>query len=473
MACLRCEDAAYIRRMNEQQKLPDQVIAGRVRVEDSWIRGEVWVTGESISAVFPGVDPSKTPGVSRVDVGDAFVLPGAIDSHVHSLSYGGEGVAAATRSAAAGGVTTVVEMPFDVPDPINTLDRLHAKQDMVANEAAVDVAILGTLAPDGGWREAEAMSAAGAVGYKVSLYLTDPHRFPRINDLELLNVMNAVKDAGGTLCIHAENNEIVHGLSDQQDPHDTDPRVHLRTRPPVSETLGVVVALEEAAYTGVRLHLCHLSLPRGAELVSWYKGQGTNASLETCPHYLTFSEDDMMKQRARLKINPPLRPKDAVESLWNELRAGQIDIVSSDHAPWPLEMKTKKYILENASGVPGVETLPTLVLGQALQRDPSLSLFNAALDAITITPARRFGLSSRKGSLGVGKDADIMVFQPGDQAIDGSAQHSNAGWSPYDGLRPGGAVTHVFSRGTLIYSAADGLNVTPGRGEILTRDEVK
>jgi allantoinase len=181
----------------------------------------------------------------------------------------------------------------------------------------------------------------------------------------------------------------------------------------------------------------------------------------------------MMKQRAKLKINPPLRPTTAVEGLWKELGEGRIDIVSSDHAPWPLAMKTKDYILENASGVPGVETLPTLVLGQALRRDPSLVLFNAALDAMTIAPAQRFGLSSRKGSLGVGKDADIMVFQPGEQAIDGSAQHSNAGWSPYDGLQPGGAVTHVFSRGSLIYSAADGLDVTPGRGEILTRDDVR
>jgi allantoinase len=431
----------------------------------------VWISGGLVAAVKPTVDPAATPGVERVDVGEAFVLPGVIDAHVHCLSHTGEGVRAATSAAAAGGVTTIIEMPFDKAGPINNLDRLHAKQDMVNDEALIDVALLGTLAPDGGWRNAEGLVGDGAVGFKISLFLTDPQRFPRISDLELLSVMAAITEAGSTLCVHAENNEIIKGLiAREPEPGDTDPFAHIRTRPPISETLAVLTALEVAAEKGTALHLCHLSLPRSIDLAGWYQQQGTNVTMETCPHYLTFTQDDMNVQRGHLKINPPLRPLTAREGMWDRLGDGRIAVISSDHAPWPLEFKDHERMLENHSGVPGVETLVAVTLGQALARDPSLRLFNAAVKALTETPAQRFGLQAHKGSLAPGKDADITVFSPGPQAIDGSALHSNAGWSPYDGFAPGGVVSHAFSRGKLVWSTAAGLLAKAGDGEILTRN---
>jgi allantoinase len=453
---------------------PHTIVAGRLRRSDgSWGPGEVWITGERILAVHEEpVVAEGTAGAAarRFDLGEAFLLPGAVDAHVHSLSHHGEGVRAATRAAAAGGVTTIVEMPFDGPGPINSRDRLLAKQDLVADEAHVDVALLGTMSPNGGWREAEALAENGVVGFKVSLFLTDAHRFPRIDDFELLSVMRAAAATGRTLCTHAENNEIVKALlAEETAGRPTDPQAHTRTRPPVSETLGVLTALEVAANEGSALHVCHLSLPRSIDLVRWYQSQGVDVTLETCPHYLTFTEEDLDVQRGRLKINPPLRTAADREGLWSRIEAGDVGVISSDHAPWPTELKDHEHMLDNHSGVPGVETLMAVTLGRALRRDDTLAAFGKAVDALTLGPARRFGLDAEKGSLTAGKHADLAVFTPGDSAIDGSSLHSNAGWSPYDGIAPGGSITHTFSRGELVWGPGTGLTSTDGRGRILTR----
>ena len=446
---------------------PDLVVAGLVRIADVWQPGEVWVADGRISGLLRAADAPSTTA-RRLDVGANFVLPGAVDAHVHSLSHAGEGVRAATRAAAAGGVTTIVEMPFDGPGPINTVDRLRAKQDLVQREALIDVALLATLSPGGGWRRADELVSEGAVGFKVSLFDTDPARFPRIDDRELLDVMKAVGGTGRTLCVHAENNEIVKALLREESaaPAD-DSQAHSRSRPPVSETLGILTAMEIAATSGNALHLCHLSLPRSVDLASWYMSQGVNISIETCPHYLTFTHEDLDTQRGRLKINPPLRGRADREGLWERLEEGSVSILSSDHAPWPLAQKDRDRILDNHSGIPGVETLVSMSLGQAVARGPET--FDRTVDAITIGPARRFGLDRTKGSLDVGKDADVTVFSVNSDArIDGSSLHSNANWSPYDGHQPGGVVSLTISRGTVVWHAGSGLAGSDGRGRLVS-----
>lgn len=446
------------------------IVAGRIPLADGgWGRGEVWIDGETISAVFEDENPPASLDVPRLDVGDAFVLPGAVDAHVHCLSHAGEGVRGATAAAAAGGVTTIVEMPFDAAGPINSAERLARKQDLVSDEAIVDVALLGTLAPGGGWREADTLASGGVVGFKVSLFDTDVHRFPRISDDELLDVMSAVADTGRTLCTHAENNEVVKALLRKEAAAPAgDPHAHSRSRPPVSETLGVLTALEVAADRAAALHLCHMSLPRSVSLVRWYQEQGVDVSLETCPHYLTYTQSDLALQHGRLKINPPLRSAQDRAGMWELVLGGQVEVISSDHAPWPLEHKTHERILENHSGVPGVETLVAVTLGGALSRDPDLTTFRRVVDAMTIAPARRFGLDHVKGSLEPGKDADVMVFEPSADALDEGRLHSNAGWSPYHGLRPGGRVTHTIARGRRVWDAAAGLSAVAGRGQVVS-----
>ena len=449
------------------------IVRGKIRTETGdWRRGEVRIAGETILTVreLDANGEGAAAGTAEViDVGDAFVLPGAVDAHVHSLSHHGEGIDAATSSAAAGGVTTILEMPFDHSGPINSRDRLLAKQDLANDEARIDIGLLGTLAPGGGWREADTLAENGAVGFKVSLFDTNAFRFPRISDRELLDVMAAVRGAGRTLCVHAENNEIIKArIQEELDAGSNDPQVHTRTRPPVSETLGALTAMEVAAETGAALHLCHLSLPRSVDLLRWYREQGADITMETCPHYLTFTSGDLDEQRGRLKINPPLRSSEDREGLWQRLASGDIPVISSDHAPWPTELKDKERMLDNSSGAPGVQNVVAVALGGALRRNPSGALFAQIVDALTLAPARRYGLDDRKGSLAPGKDADVIVFDPSrDTTIEAATQLSNAGWTPYAGYAPGGQVTHTISRGQVVYTTDAGLTVAAGRGRLL------
>lgn len=447
-------------------------VLGRVKLPDgSYGDGAVWLDGDTIKEVTQGrPDPAQLDGHRVIDVGDAFVLPGAVDAHVHCYSALEEGMAAASASAAAGGVTTIVEMPFDADGPVNNLERLRRKFDLVDSEAVGDVAVLGTLAPGGGWREAAALAEHGVVGFKLSLFHTDPNRFPRIDDAELLDAFGAIAETGLTVCVHAENNEIVQKLSAESAGADPfDPLTHVRTRPPVSETLGVLTAMELAHARGTRLHLCHMSVPRAIDLAAWFRANGTDVTAETCTHYLTFTADDMATQGARLKINPPLRSAEDREGMWQRVASGDIQLLTSDHAPWPLARKTNPEILKNASGAPGVELLPTMCLGEALRRDPSPEgLFDRVVTALTSAPADRYGFGHRKGRLEPGHDADIMVFNPDATfVVSAEGQHSNAGWTPYEGLHPGGRVTLALSRGEVVWDASTGHVGQRGRGRLV------
>lgn len=448
-------------------------VSGRTRRSDgSYGPGVVWFDEGRVTGLTEGC-PAPAEALERqiLDVGSAYVLPGAIDAHVHSYSNPYEGLEAATRSAAAGGVTTIVEMPFDVSGPINSLERLESKKELTRRAAVVDVALLGTLAPGGGWRLAGDLADAGVVGFKLSLFDTDAFRFPRIDDSELRDAFGAIAQTGLTVCVHAENNEIVKKLSSEMAAADPfDPLTHVRTRPPVTETLGVLTAAEIAREAGVRLHLCHMSTPRAIDIASWFRASGTDITAETCPHYLVFTIEDMQRQGGRLKINPPIRTREELEGLWQRLESGDIQLLTSDHAPWPLSRKTDREILKNASGVPGVETLPTVCLSEALKRDPSpQGLFDTVVRALTCIPADRYGFGDRKGRLAPGYDADIMVFDPDvEYTISDEDMHSHAGWTPYAGITIPGRVILTLSRGEVVWDASSGKVGEPGRGRIVS-----
>lgn len=451
----------------------DSAVIGKIAdAKGNYRRGAVLISGEKIVDVIYGDDPlSSVEARHVVDGGDAFLLPGFVDAHVHCYSEEGEGIDAATRAAAAGGVTTIIEMPFDASGPVKNAEVLKQKQSIVYDEANVDVALLGTLWPGGGWREADSMVEAGAIGFKVSTFHTDSNRFPRTSDAELLNTMAAIAANNTTLCVHAENNEIVQDLSAQaQKENPFDPMTHVITRPPVSESLGVLTAMEIAADRGAALHLCHMSIPRAIKLAQWWRNDGADITLETCPQYLMFTEDDMNTHGARLKVNPPLRSREHVDGLWDGVRRGLVPVISSDHAPWHLDKKSNPEVLKNSSGVPGVQTLGIVPLGQALKDDPNPSgEFHNVVQAISEGPANRFGLGDRKGRIAIGYDADLVLYNPDrDFEITDDEQKSNAGWTPFAGLRPGGRVEKTILRGREIYSAQTG-QVSSGSGELQTR----
>jgi allantoinase len=364
-------------------------------------------------------------------------------------------------------VTTVIDMPYDVGAPVVSPEVLATKREKVLSEAVVDVALLGTVRPGTAGIDVGPLVEAGAVGFKLSLFGTDPHRFPRIPDDQFLEVLDAIREHESVACVHAENEEIIKPLlARARESGSSAPLEHCRSRPPVSETQAVLTALEFARETTSFLHLCHLSLARSVDLARCYAAEGLRVSTETCPHYLRFSEDDMARQGGRLKINPPLRAAAEVAGLWDRLCAGAIDVVASDHAPWPLSDKTRPVIFDNHSGAPGTETLVAVLAAGLLERGQSLS---ALCELVAASPARIFGISHAKGSLTPGLDADVMAFDPGKPfTLDEADLHSNAGWSPYHGITFPGRVVLTVSRGEVVW---DGSRVfrAAGRGRVVER----
>jgi allantoinase len=372
------------------------------------------------------------------DYGDALLLPGAVDVHVHTRSYAEEGIERCTRAAAAGGVTTIVDMPYDATGPVDSLAAFQSKVADVRREAVIDVALWATVPPRGEITEVTDLVDAGAAAFKLSTFETHPERFPRIPDGQLLRAFAAIARAGGLAGVHAENDEIVRAgiAAEQAAGHGADPLAHARSRPPVAEHEAIARCLELTRATGVRLHICHVSTRRGVQLVERARADGVDVSAETCPHYLLLDESELARRGGEAKINPPLRTA--------PLPADGLDLVSSDHVGWPPERKHGPDIFALASGAPGVELIVPLVhdaLGAA-----------ALVRLVSEGPARRFGLWPRKGSLAPGADADILVLDPSAEwVIDPARLVTAAGWSPYSGRHVRGRVIAVFSRGRQVW----------------------
>ncbi|HKI93618.1 MAG TPA: amidohydrolase family protein [Gaiellaceae bacterium] len=450
--------------MTGQQEHFDLIVRGRLALPGREpAPGLLGVVGGRIAAVARYDAPLA--GAAELDAGEAIVLPGVVDVHVHTRSFAGEGIEAATRAAAAGGVTTIVDMPYDADGMVADPDAFAAKAADVEREALVDVGLWATVPPHGPLEHVAELVRAGACGFKLSTFETDPVRFPRIPDDQLYAAFRAVAAAGGLVGVHSENDEIVRALvAAERAAGRVDPLAHARSRPPVAETEAIARCLELAHATGVRLHLCHVTLGRGVELARRARGDSVDVSAETCPHYLVLDESDLERRGGEAKINPPLRPQAAVEALWRALEGGELRIVSSDHVGWPAERKQGDDIFALSSGAPGLEVeLPLLHDAFRARGLPLALLTHVTAEA----PARRFGLWPAKGALRVGADADLVLLDPDERwTVDPEQLVTPAGWSPYAGRVLRGRVREVLARGETIFR--DGRVIAaPGRGAFL------
>jgi allantoinase len=439
----------------------DLVVSGTLALPDGrLVDGEVGVTDGRITAI---TGPGLLIGADRVDAGRSLVLPGVVDAHVHTRSEPAEGLTRATTAAAAGGVTTVVDMPYDDPTPISTVAAFLAKVAAVDREAITDVALWATIAKTGGLDEIEELVSAGACGFKVSTFETHPIRFPSIPDGELYLAMQRIKAAGSLIAFHAENDDLVRRLSSRLEAGGrADASAHAAGRPPVAETEAVGRALELALATGVRVHIVHATVERAFKLVQRARGDGVDATAETCLHYLLMDEDELIKQGARAKINPPLRSRIEVERLWQLLAAGEVAYVTTDHVGWTRSRKETRSIFDAKSGVPALELFLPLFFHEAVnKRHFSVGRLTQLLSE---NPARRLGLWPQKGGLTIGADADLVVFDPTRSwRVDEARLLTAAGWSPYHGRDVVGAVQAVFVRGRSVFARGE-LAAPAGQG---------
>ncbi len=413
--------------------------------------GAVGVVDGKVAGLYAsaGVAPAAK---ETVDATGSLVYPGMVDAHVHCHSNQAETIELATQAAAAGGVTTILDMPYDIGAPVNTVEIFRAKVAEIGRVARVDVAMLATLRKQAEADEVAPLVREGACGFKMSVYETDPNRFPRIDDHVLWQVLPAIAKSGVPVGFHGEIDLIIEDLiARAKRAGQTYPLAHYETRPPVSETLAILKLLELAYWTKVKLHVFHTSQPRSVEMVQWFKAQGVDVSVETCPHYLLLdAEKDLPRVKGFAKINPSILKQPERDGLWGHLLAGRVDIISSDHAPWLPERKNKENIFENSSGAPGLETsLPLMHDALVAKRGQDPSVVARLLCG---NPAKRFGLGVRKGRIALGADADFAILDPRKPfTVEAKKSYSSAKWSPYDGWTTQGRVTRTILRGRTIF----------------------
>ncbi len=442
----------------------DLIVRGDLVLPDRILRGGYLAVKDG---VIGAVGVGEAPDAPRaLDARDKLIFPGLIDGQVHAGSAEGiEGLRDATIAAAAGGVTTVVDMPFDEPMPVNTPDLLATKIARLEEIATVDVALYANPRKGAGTDGILEMAEGGVCAFKVSTYEYHPVRFPRFDTGELFQLFPVIRETGLSVSFHNEDPYIVQFLTAQLHAERRNtPDSHGASRPPVAELVANVGVFEIARVTGVRCHIVHSSLARGFDHVRRYREDGVRATGETCVQYLTFTEDDVMRLAGRLKQNPPIRSAEEVEALWEKVVADEVDFVSSDHVAWPLTRKSDPDMFKNGSGVPGLETLfAALYTGMVTDRGLTPSRVAALLAE---RPARHFGLYPQKGALIPGADADFAVVDPTAWTFDAANMASAVKWSPYDGMTFGARVTDTYLRGQPVFENGR-VTGAPGDGQFV------
>jgi len=444
--------------------MADQVFVGTVVQPDRLVEdGYVLVGDGLVQAIGTGPIPAgeKYGGAGFV------VLPGAIDSQVHSRSQKGqEDFIWSTRSAAAGGVTTIVDMPYDDGCLIATAERFRDKMTEAGKQARVDFALFATVAPEDGAARIGELVDAGAAAFKFSTFGTHPTRFPRIPPQTLYSCFRLIGQRGLMAGIHNENDEMVRAfIAEVEASGITDYRAHGLSRPPITEAVADAEVFEIGAGAGCPVHIVHSSIARGYEMAAAYRSQGHEATIEACIHYLTLDEEnDVRRLGGKAKINPPLRSRREVEAIWQHLANGNVTVVSTDHVSWSEERKTDPNMLKNASGVPGLEVLYPLLLKGLTERH--LPLTHAAR-LLAHNPAKLFRIADRKGALAIGREADITLARRDLYRYRAADSGNNyVAWSPYDGIELPFRVVATFQRGRCV--AADGkVSGAPGQGQFV------
>jgi dihydroorotase len=437
-----------------------RIVGGTLVVGGELVRAGLGIKDGRVAVV--ATEPWLPDAAETIDATGRYVLPGAIDAHLHTRDPGRpelEDFETATMSAAIGGVTSVIDMPgTDVP-MLRDVAALENKIRVVSGRAYVDFALRGAVLIDN-LDEIAALAEAGVVAYKVLMGKST--YTPIVPDGVLLDAFRRVAATGRLMGVHAENNFLIDFLTDElkrQGRHDV--LAHYDSRPGYVEAEAAQRAILYARVAGNRLHIHHIGAAEVADQLRMAKSAGQDVTGETCPHYLILTTEDYERLGMVAKVNPSIKTPAARDGLWRALLDGTIDTLASDHAPHSEEEKLKPSVWDALAGFPGVETLVPLMLTEvAAGRLPITRL----VDATAVRPARLYGLWPRKGALALGSDADVIVVDTGHQwTIEDRRLHSRTRVTPFDGRSVCGRVDVTLVRGMVV--ARDGEVVGRPRGE--------
>jgi allantoinase len=395
------------------------------------IRGpdcDLALDGPEIVAVGPELEVAAA---EVIDARRLLVLPGAVDAHVHFNDPGRadwEGWATGTAAAAAGGTTTVLDMPLNAHPPTVDAAAFRAKLEAAEAAAVTDFGLWGGLVP-GNVRCLAELAELGVVGFKAFMSASGIDDFEAVDDVTLYDGMAEAARLRLPVAVHAENAQLVSRV-----PAGRGWRDWCESRPALAELEAIERAVLFAAETRCSLHVVHVSTARGVRIVAEARARGVDVTCETCPHYLVFADEDLERLGAIGKCAPPLRPLGEVEALRAEL--GSVDLLASDHSPSPAALKQGDDFFAIWGGISGCQSLLPNVLTEGLP-----------LELVTSRPAERFGLA-RKGRLEAGYDADIVLVEPGAEwelaAGELRYRHQH---SPYVGRRFRGRIIRTLVRG--------------------------
>ncbi|MEY8338073.1 allantoinase AllB [Lachnospiraceae bacterium 62-35] len=376
------------------------------------------------------------------------VLPGAIDTHAHlslheDFDYG-------TKSAARGGVTTVLEMPLSrlMPNIVNG-QLFEQCKEFIENTAHVDIALWGALMPEN-LDQMDVLYQKGCVAYKA--FLSDPgDGYSGMDDYSMLQAMEKNAQLGSRIGIHCENRMLLNGLKQnyqKKTPQWSDIR---KSHPIIAEKEASIRAALLADSVHCPIHICHVTNDETIDLLTERRNNGTDLTIETCPHYLLLNEDDLEKYEGYANVFPPLRNKASVEKMWDRVLSGKIDVIGSDHSAISSTEKDKD-IWEVPGGFPGIDLLLILLYSEGV-RKRGMSL-NRLADLTSSNAAKIFGLSPRKGLIQIGSDADFAVINPDIEWEFHSADafyRQKSEKYPYEGKKITGQVEMTLVRGQIIY----------------------
>lgn len=425
--------------------LPDRMEVTSVAVAD----GKICAIGADVLAR------------EEINASGQLLLPGAIDAHVHYNEPGRadwEGWATGSLASAAGGATCVFEMPLNAHPPTLDAESFALKRAAAEASSVVDFALWGGITPANLDKLGE-LARCGVIGFKAFMSSSGTPDFQR-SELKTLHAgMRQAAQLGLPVAVHAENEAIIASLvAEAKAAGKTSARDYLASRPIEAEVAAIREACTIAGETGCRLHIVHVSCGEGIDAIHEARKRGVDVTAETCPHYLTFNDDDVLKLGASAKCAPPVRAEAVRADMLARVARGEVDTLGTDHSPCPPSMKQSDDFFAVWGGIMGAQQF----VG---------SLFAAALDGPTIAKltarnvARRFGLEGRKGAIAAGHDADLLLVDPRkSRLVTEDELLTRHRISPYAGKTFPVSVSYVWVRGQLAWSVEAGRG--PARGSL-------